>query len=268
MRTRRIFVSLLSAMFGMAFAMTSFAQSPEFAYSKEKWATLRDDVLEYGELADLIHEYNPTVLNNRTAYEKERGKTNTDARDDYADAVQEMYEASDRILEGADADSPAGYATALAGSITTRIQAEQMQDAENEPDWDGVVKRLGYERQEKELVQSAQEKMNEYWKYAAQIESAQAELTLAQAKESAARARVFAGLSSNASVLEAQSAVQTAQASIEEARGAMEEAGGTLFVMTGWKYDANPSVQPIPDVSDEEFFKLNTQRRLLFVRLA
>ena len=28
--------------------------TPEFAYSAEKWATLRDNIMEYGELADLI----------------------------------------------------------------------------------------------------------------------------------------------------------------------------------------------------------------------
>lgn len=28
--------------------------SPEFAYTEEKWASLRDNVMEYGELEDLI----------------------------------------------------------------------------------------------------------------------------------------------------------------------------------------------------------------------
>ena len=33
--------------------------TPEFAYSAEKWATLRDNIMEYGELADLIHGIQP-----------------------------------------------------------------------------------------------------------------------------------------------------------------------------------------------------------------
>ena len=37
------------------------SMTPDFAYSAEKWASLRDNTMEYGELADLIHEYNPTV---------------------------------------------------------------------------------------------------------------------------------------------------------------------------------------------------------------
>lgn len=45
----------LTFLFGFAAAQTVLA-SPEFAYPPEKWASLRDDVLEYEELADLIHD--------------------------------------------------------------------------------------------------------------------------------------------------------------------------------------------------------------------
>ena len=55
----------LTFLFGFAAAQTVLA-SPEFAYPPEKWASLRDDVLEYEELADLIHEYNAEVINSRT----------------------------------------------------------------------------------------------------------------------------------------------------------------------------------------------------------
>ena len=56
-----------------AFPMSALAGSPEFAYTQEKWAALRDNVLEYEELNDLIHEYNATVLNNRAEYDDYRG---------------------------------------------------------------------------------------------------------------------------------------------------------------------------------------------------
>ncbi len=55
--------------------------SPEFAYTADKWASLRDNVMEYGELADLIHEYNPTVRSNRSAYKDQKGKDLNDVYD-------------------------------------------------------------------------------------------------------------------------------------------------------------------------------------------
>ena len=45
--------------------MNVWAGSPEFARTSEEWAKLRDNVMEYGELADLIHEYNVTVQKNQ-----------------------------------------------------------------------------------------------------------------------------------------------------------------------------------------------------------
>ena len=41
--------------------------SPEFSRTAEEWARLRDNVLEYGEIEDLVYEYNTTVLNNAQA---------------------------------------------------------------------------------------------------------------------------------------------------------------------------------------------------------
>ena len=64
---------MLAPVPGLLRPVTAWA-SPEFAYSADKWAALRDDVLEYGELADLVHEYNATVINNRLEYDDYRGK--------------------------------------------------------------------------------------------------------------------------------------------------------------------------------------------------
>ena len=145
-----------------AFPMSALAGSPEFAYTQEKWAALRDNVLEYEELNDLIHEYNATVLNNRAEYDDYRGKSSDRFKNDYADTVQDLYDASDKMLENVDEDQP-GYASALAGSISTRIQAQRMQETADSENMDGDIKKLEYDRQEAELVRTAQTKMNQYW---------------------------------------------------------------------------------------------------------
>ena len=66
---RRRKAGILSLCVGTALSLQaplmSFAASPEFARTSEEWARLRDNVLEYDELADLIHEYNVTVQNNQ-----------------------------------------------------------------------------------------------------------------------------------------------------------------------------------------------------------
>ena len=47
----------LGAGTGTALPLTALAGSPEFAYTAEKWASLRDDKLEFGEIADLVPSY-------------------------------------------------------------------------------------------------------------------------------------------------------------------------------------------------------------------
>ena len=54
--------------------VTAWAGTPEFAYTAEQWASLRDNQLEFTEIADLIHVYNNTVIQNQLEYEDFRGE--------------------------------------------------------------------------------------------------------------------------------------------------------------------------------------------------
>lgn len=228
-----------------AFPMSALAGSPEFAYTQEKWAALRDNVLEYEELNDLIHEYNATVLNNRAEYDDYRGKSSDRFKNDYADTVQDLYDASDKMLENVDEDQP-GYASALAGSISTRIQAQRMQETADSENMDGDIKKLEYDRQEADLVRTAQTKMNQYWQKAKNRQSLEASLSLAQARQSAAAVRVQEGLEPQARLMEAQEAVQSAQAAIQAGDQELDTVRRELCVLTGWSYDASPEIREIP----------------------
>ena len=60
--------------------VTAWAGTPEVAYTAEQWASLRDNQLEFTEIADLIHVYNNTVIQNQLEYEDFRGETRTISR--------------------------------------------------------------------------------------------------------------------------------------------------------------------------------------------
>ena len=80
--------------------------SPEFAYSADKWASLRDNVMEYGELADLIHEYNPTVRSNRSTLSDQKKQNLTDINEQLLDDARDLWD---------DAGSPAGFCRQFPG---------------------------------------------------------------------------------------------------------------------------------------------------------
>ena len=141
----------LTFLFGFAAAQTVLA-SPEFAYPPEKWASLRDDVLEYEELADLIHEYNAEVINSRLEYDDYRGKSNDDFRNTYSEMADRLEDSSDRMMDGINEDEP-GYGAAEASAMSIRLQAEQARDQADMENEDGRVKKLEYDRQEALLIQ-------------------------------------------------------------------------------------------------------------------
>lgn len=141
---------MLAPVSGMLRPVTAWA-SPEFAYSADKWAALRDDVLEYGELADLVHEYNATVINNRLEYDDYRGKDHDEMKNAYQDIADRLYDSSDKMMDSVNEDQ-LGYAGTAVGAISARLQAEQNQELADSQNEDGRVKKLEYDRQEAVLV--------------------------------------------------------------------------------------------------------------------
>ncbi len=70
----------------------AFGASPEFARTAEEWERLRDNVLEYEELEDLIAEYNTTVQTNQlelNEFKRDYGTTKDDVADKYRDMADE-----------------------------------------------------------------------------------------------------------------------------------------------------------------------------------
>ena len=200
LRRIRIFTAWCAAIGTVLGASFTACASPEFAYPPEKWETLRDNVMEYGELADLIHEYNATVINNRLAYDEYRGKSHDDLKNAYQDLADQMYESSDRLLDSVNEDQP-GYGAAAAQAALSRVQAEQNQDLADAQNEDGAIKKLEYERAEAELVQQAQTKMISYWQKEAARPSLEAACALAESQYEAAFLRAGAGMLSQAEIL-------------------------------------------------------------------
>ena len=82
--------------------------------------------MEYEELADLVHEYNATVINNRLEYDEYRGKSRDDLKNAYQNLADSMYQASDDLLDSVNEDDP-GYGRVAAQAALSRVQAEQNQ---------------------------------------------------------------------------------------------------------------------------------------------
>ena len=187
---RRVLPSGLAALLIAASPVTAFGASPEFARTAEEWARLRDNVIEYGELEDLIEEYNTTVQTNQldlNEFKRKYGDTKDDVSQKYRDMAGEIYSS----LEYPDPDDPT-YGMVVNSVLMAEIQAKNMeQQADNNLE-DSEIVYLNYKSAEKTLVTVAQTNMINYQKD--QISLKQVELAKRQAEISLSSARTKAAV--------------------------------------------------------------------------
>ena len=83
--------------------------------------------MEYGELADLIHEYNPTVLSNRSTYKDQKNKNLNDIYDDYMKDIDDIWDQADN------ADNDVTWASLrYSAGLLTKQADNNYEDAEME----------------------------------------------------------------------------------------------------------------------------------------
>lgn len=244
---RRVLPSGLAALLIAASPVTAFGASPEFARTAEEWARLRDNVIEYGELEDLIEEYNTTVQTNQldlNEFKRKYGDTKDDVSQKYRDMAGEIYSS----LEYPDPDDPT-YGMVVNSVLMAEIQAKNMeQQADNNLE-DSEIVYLNYKSAEKTLVTVAQTNMINYQKDQISLKQAEFAKRQAEISLSSARTKAAVGTATRVEVLDAEEAVQNADRSVGSARTAINNVRQKLQVMLGWKYSDAPEILEVP-VSD------------------
>ena len=244
-KNRKIKTMLVLALVGSITAsIPVFAREPRFARSDEEWATLEDNNLEYGEIEDLIAEYNATVRSNEVAlakFKRDYGRTNTEVSDKYRENAQEILD----NLDDPDPSDPT-YVAMLSSVATARATAQNLLSSADSTLEDADIIRLGYEQAEKTLAQTATTNMISYKSGQIAIEVAKGNLELANIALNTANAKLNAGTGTNIDVLNAKEKVLNAQNAVNKAISDNNTVLKKLQVMTGWSYNASPNVGDIP----------------------
>lgn len=230
----------LTAVLTAAVPLTVYA-SPDFAYTQDKWATLKDNVMEYDELADLVHEYNPTVQNNRTDYQDYYDKDQDDLSNEY---FKKAADAADSVQYPNDEDSgyAAKYADAMAAEVTIKSLRQQGLDNLD----DGTIKGLTFAKAEAATVQSVQKSMVTYHQYQLQLKQAQENRKYQEAVYNSVVTKSQAGMATQSDVLTARQNMLDTDTTIAQLERSIQDQRQSLCVATGWKYNATPEIRPIP----------------------
>lgn len=244
---KRITGVLLCALCTAMTPVKALAGSPEFAYTAEKWATLRDNKLEFEEIGDLVHEYNNTVIKNQIEYEEYKGESRDDISRDYYDAADDV-QGSMEYPDSSDSD----YAARLSSFLSSQIQVDKLREQGDDNADDGETKKLGYRQTEAELVKQAQTSMISYWTQAYTLERLEETRKQAQINYDSVLTKFSAGIGTQAEVLSAEDAVSSAKASIVSAKSSLDQTKQELCLMLGWPYGAEVEICEAPAPDPEE----------------
>ena len=246
-RAKRLAGAVLAAGVITAMPFQAFAQrSPEFAYSAEKWATLRDNKLEFDEISDLVHEYNPTVVQNEISYKDYLTKNRDDVAQDYYDKANEIYS----NISYPDSDD-ANYGSGVAAALRNEQQAKSLMEQGDENTDDQATMRLQYDQSEAKLAKQAQGLMITYWTQYYNLDGQKARVEQAKLSYQSEQNRLAAGMSTQSKVLSAKESVSNAEAALVTAESNLASTKESLCLMLGWGYGADVEIAELaePDQS-------------------
>lgn len=237
------------AVLGCAFVMgitpmTASAASPEFARTSEEWAKLQDNILEYEEIADLIHEYNVTVQDNQYQYNefvKDYGRTKTDVSDGYR-----------RIADELESEMTGEDGAGLIMDFQLEQQAKQLREQADDNVEDSRTYSLAYSKAEDSLVLAAQTKFIDYYTQQLELQSAKEQKKRLENGYALSVTQRQAGLVTETEVLDAQESVQEQEKTIANLEHEIENTRQALIVMCGWNGNDQPEISAIPEINMEE----------------
>ena len=252
---RCILVLALTAVMGGLPPMAALGASPEFARTEQEWARLQDNVIEYDEIPDLIHEYNATVQNNQYDYQKFRedyGDTNSDVADAYNDLAQDFY---DDMSGETDAGS-------MMSDLQLDIQARNMLKQADNTLEDSKIYLLTYEMAEDNLAATAQSNMISYHKKQLELEQKQTDLELAREKYSLEQVKQAAGTVTAVDVHTAKESLQSSENNIKELESGIENLKEELYISLGWKHNDSPDIKELPQMDVSRIDGMDPDRDL------
>lgn len=236
------------AMIGMMcwnLSVTSFAESPAFARTEQEWENLRDNVLQYDEIAGRIEEYNTTVQNNQYEYSKfvrDYGRKKEDIAQAYRDKADDL----ENSMSGEDSGS------AMVSDLQLQIQADQLRQQADDTVEDSQIYRLSYAQVKDNLVLSAQSGYISYFKSKLELEAAQEQKKVLENTCALTENRRNAGAATDTEVLNAKEAVLKQEDTISSLEQQIENTRQSLMVMLGWKVEDQLDIQEPPKVDLEK----------------
>lgn len=254
-------LSLLISPKAFAFGSNVDVDPQQYSYERERseedWARLRDNRIEWGEIQDLVREYNPTVSALWLSYrEQERnGLYNVDYTEALS-AIEEQYEAQ-LSAAGASGDDNAQNVAVTIADMQYQLNTSRTLVDSSAQSTDSQAARIQVMQSEKTMAESLKKSMITLYRTEAEAKLLEKGIVQQRSGYEQTERRKSVGSATQIDLLTAKENLDNAVLSEKTAKDNLTKLRQLLQVSLGWGYDANPEMDAIPMPSAEELDSLN-----------
>lgn len=284
---------LLTAAALMAMSpMQVMAENPQFAHDEATWAKLRDNTMEYDELALLVEEYNPNYQNEQASYNDTKNDDNAnEIRWDAQASAQDMYASADELRDQAEdlssmaealssqaeearragnaalaaqlqagaASYMAGYAPLMSAAAMTQNSALKSDISADSSYVDSDMRKIKHIKNQRGIIVSTQNLFNSYNQLRVNADLIQKNVEVMEAVLGATQTQASIGMATQSDVLKAQKNLQSIKSTQTETLASLETLRQNLCMMTGWSYDAQPEIKEVPQADLSYLDQINLE---------
>lgn len=237
----------MAGVFPVQAAPTGPGAPPELErYDEATLARLQDNRIEYDEIADLVHEYNPDISKAWDTY--------MSSKEDYANMVTELESQYRTVKDTADGYISAGQLMGNPLLVSTGRQLTRgyqgviqgMRDTVNK--WDTNQRNTSMLRKaERQVTAGTQSAMIGYETIRQNIATLEAMVSLYEQQVEMTNRMAALGMATGTDLAGANSSLLTARTQLASLSSQQESVRRTLCMLLGYDPDSNPEICPIPE---------------------
>ena len=232
-------------------ATVAVQASPVTEYDEAALASFADDTLEYWEIPGLVERYNSAYQKQLDQFYYNPGSSTGLTKDQLLSVAETLRQEAETLADTAedekDSITKQEYEEYRNNVRILRARAKDLEDAAKGWSASGASALRALRISKNNTVKTVNAMMRDHEILELKTKAAEKSLEMAELTYEAAKRQMELGLYSAENVLAAEEVLNSARAAASSAENEEKDQKQTLIRMLGWRYDADPAIQKVPE---------------------